>query len=34
MLQRFVYHGHAVSDLDRSIHFYRDLMEMKLERAP
>ncbi len=33
MLKRFAYHGVTVSDLDKSVAFYRDLMHMKLERT-
>ncbi|MBI2909209.1 MAG: VOC family protein [Chloroflexi bacterium] len=33
MLKRFAYHGVTVSDLDRSVAFYRDLLHMKVERT-
>lgn len=33
MLKRFAYHGVTLSNLDRSIVFYQDLMHMKLERT-
>ncbi|MFC1861969.1 VOC family protein [Chloroflexota bacterium] len=33
MLRSFAYHGVTVSDLDRSIDFYQNLLHMKLERT-
>ncbi|MBI2910323.1 MAG: VOC family protein [Chloroflexi bacterium] len=33
MLKRFAYHGVTVSDLDRSVAFYRDVLDMKVEKT-
>ena len=33
MLRSFAYHGLTVSDLEKSLAFYRDLLEMKVESA-